>query len=300
MREKKQSFTLAVVFTLLSATGLTFTGFLGQILIHKMALTAVIFWRFFISFFIATGLLAFLDRLQGAFPVKNPKMHFFRALLVLTAQYSFYFYMENNNLFNAMVLLNTGPLFIPLIEWIFLRTRIGLSTWFSLILSFFGVLCVLQPDKGIFSWMSCVGLLSGIAQGSSQVVFGLNSKAERSDLGVLYLFGASSLLSLVPYLLFHTTMLPNHSANLELLSLLFLVCVATLCNQTARAEAYQHSTPSRVACFLYFSILLAGILDWVVFNQVPNTLSIIGAFLVILGGIAKIYLRYLILKNKKK
>jgi drug/metabolite transporter (DMT)-like permease len=191
-----------------------------------------------------------------------------------------------------------GPLFIPIIEWAVLRNKVGISTWVGVVVSFIGLIFVLQPDEGIFSFLSLIGLLSGLSQGASQVVFGINSKAERGDLGVLYLFLLVSIISLIPYLFIHSTWVPGQEWSHWIILLLLFIGISSTCNQMARAVAYQHGTPSRLSSFLYFSIVLAAFLDWAIYDKIPNELSIIGACLVILGGLLKIYLRAQILKNK--
>ena len=39
---------------------------------------------------------------------------------------------------------------------------------------------------------------------------------------------------------------------------------------------------------VYFSVLLGGVIDWVAFGDVPNSLSILGILLVGLEGVVKI------------
>jgi len=199
------------------------------------------------------------------------------------------------------VLVNTGPLFIPIIEWAVLRQKVGVSTWISLIISFLGVLLVLQPDKDLFSQVGWIGLLAGVTQGASQIVFGINSKVERSDLGVFYLSLSCLILSLGPVLFFGKMTVPTY----ELTHIFWIVSalgIASILNQLARAVAYQHGTPSRLSSFMYASVLLAGLWDWLFFGNLPNAFSIMGSILVVLGGLSKIYLRIKILdyKNRKK
>lgn len=295
---KKESFTTGILYMLISATGLSLTGFFGKLGMEQLTLTALVFWRFFAAFILYAILLWLMGRLKDGIGFENIKIHLLRTFFVLSAQYCFYYYLHKNTLLNAVVLLNTGPLFIPVIEWGILRNKVGRSSWVGIGVSFLGVLCVLQPDKGIFSLMSLIGLLAGLSQGASQVIFGITSKKERADLGVLYLFFACALFSLIPYLFVHSTFLEgNESIGSGIWILLFLG-VASIGNQLSRAAAYQHSTASRLAPFLYFSVLLAGILDWIYFGKIPNALSIIGAGLVILGGLLKIYLRFKILQRK--
>lgn len=287
---KEDSFAKGVLFMLLSATGLAFVGFLGKISLNTLSLPALIFWRYFSGLLLCFTLLWIFKRLKHGLRIKNLKMHLLRAFFVFGAQYSFYYYIEKNTLLNGVVLLNTGPMFIPLIERLVLRTRVGASSWISTFASFVGVILVLQPDRGIFSPISGIGLLAGLCQGASQVVFGINSRVERSESQVLYLLLLCASFSFFTYL-FSGSIEDDRLIHGWIDLLIFFLAVATITNLMARAAAYQHGTPSRLAPFLYFSVLIAGILDWAVFGQIPNLLSLIGAGLVITGGILKIYLR---------
>lgn len=290
---QKESFVQGVIFMILSVIGLALTGLLGKFGLKYMDLTALIFWRFATSFLLCSLLLWWAGVFKHGIHVTNIKMHVFRAFFVLGTQYCYYFYLEKNSLLNAMVLLNTGPLFIPIIEWLVLRHKVGMSTWISVIIAFIGVLFVLQPDVDLFSKMSVIGLLAGIMQAASQIVFGMNSTVERSDLGVFYLFSFCSLFSVVPFLFFGTTY-PSFDVKP-----LWMICgligalgLASLFNQLFRTVAYQHARPSRLASFMYIAVLLGGLWDWMFFNNIPNVFSILGAVLVVFGGFFKLYVSF--------
>ncbi|MBM3192060.1 MAG: DMT family transporter, partial [Chlamydiae bacterium] len=168
--DKKESFELGIVFMIISATALAFTGFLGQLGMKDFYIPAMIFWRFIAAFILYGVYLAIRRELKHLWPVRHLWIHLARAFFILTAQYTFYYYIQKTNLLNAVVLLNTGPLFIPLVEWGLLRNKIGKSTWISIGVAFVGVLCVLQPHTGIFSYSSFIGLSAGVCQAFSQVL----------------------------------------------------------------------------------------------------------------------------------
>jgi drug/metabolite transporter (DMT)-like permease len=291
MSEKPPSFSVGVVYILLSATGLAFVGLLGKLGEESLSLASLIFFRFLTAFLICFLWLWAAGYLKEGFKFGNPKLHLVRTFFVLVSQYCFFYYVQNNTLLNATVLLNTGPLFIPLIEHGILRNRVGRSTWVGVIVSFMGVICILQPDAGIITLASAVGLLAGISQGASQVVFGISSKMEKSELSVLYLLFLCACFSFIPYVF--SLFVSNPMGHVKGANLLIIVLLglASVLNQSFRAEAYRHSSPSRLSVFLYFSVLLAGVMDWTIFGKTPNFLSIIGACLIVLGGVLKIYLR---------
>ncbi len=295
---RKESFSVGVSFTLVSAFGISLVGLFGKLGGMEFSLESLIFWRFFAAFFICLVALWSVGSLNHPLLFENIKLHFIRAFFVLGAQYSFYYYIQKDTLLNGVVLLSLGPIFIPIIEFIVTRNPIGKSTWIGLVISFLGMLCILQPDAGLFSLLSLIGALAGLFQGCSQVVFGLSSKSEKTELSTLYMFFLCMILSLFPCLLSKTSFEPTQLKNATQIFIVFGLGAASVLNQLARAAAYQHGTPSRLATFLYFSIICAAILDWLVFDKAPNAISILGAILVITGGALKIYLRSVFLKKR--
>ena len=297
---KEKSFGLGVVFMLSSAASLSLVGLLGKLGLNSLSLTSLIFWRYFGAFILCLILVKCMGKLRiRHLSFSQFKLHFLRAFLVLGAQYTFFYYADKSTLLNATVLLNTGPIFISLIDWGVLRKKTGKSTWVGVLISFIGILCLLHPNKEIFSVLGLVGLFSGAFQGASQVVFGLSSQTEKSDLSVLYLIFTCSLLSLVPALLVDKSLGLESQPNISMVWMFLGLGLVTALNQIFRAEAYRHSSPSSLSTFLYFSVLLAGLWDWLFFSRTPSLLSFFGAFLVVAGGGAKVYLRHRILQKKE-
>ncbi|MBM3184491.1 MAG: DMT family transporter [Chlamydiae bacterium] len=281
---------------LLSATGVSLIGLFGRFGIEDLSLSSLMFFRYFAAFSLLFLTFPKFARFQDLFSFRHFKLQFMRAFFVLLAQYSFFFYLEKNDLLNAAALLNTGPMFISLIEWGLLRKKVGVSSWVGAGVSFLGALFILQPNTGIFSITSLIGLLSGISQGASQVVFGLHSeKEENPALGVIHLFLLCGFLSFIPFVF--SWSLPKHF-SLSDFWIILAIAAASILNQFFRAKAYRLEIPSRLSAYLYFSVLLSGVWDFAVFHRIPNGLAIFGAALIILGGLLKIYLRQRILKKK--
>lgn len=280
---------------ILSALGLSLVGLLGKIALGEATLVGVVFFRFSSALILIFLLFALLKKIKINWKTLPLKLNLYRCLLVLGAQGCFYYYIQHQNLMNGTALLNTGPLFIPLIERVFLGRKIGKSTWISLLVSFIGVLLILQPDGAVVGLSGIIGLSAGLFQGGSQVIFGVYAKGEDADMSVLILFAMASVISFFPVLFGAPFFLTGLKAG-HFLFLSLGLGLASIINMLARAKAYSFSTPSRLASFLYFSVVLAGMYDWLFFDAAPNLLSSIGAFLVILGGILKIYLRRKVLK----
>jgi drug/metabolite transporter (DMT)-like permease len=268
-------------------------GLFGKLGLADLTIPALMFWRF-----LSASLLLFIalwigQALAGILTFHHLKIQLLRAFFVLLAQYCFLYYLTHNRLLNASALLNTGPLFISLIEWGILRKKVGVSSWMGALVSFIGALLILQPTAEIFSVMSGIGLLSGLSQGASQVVFGIHSEREETPhVGVLHLFILCTCFSALVLFFFPQELQFGKQMTSWDVTLIVLLGIASVINQIFRAQAYAHGTPSRLAAFLYFAVLLSGIWDWLIFHKSPNALAAVGAILVILGGMIKIYLRH--------
>lgn len=284
---------------LLSASGLAVIGLFAKISMKEISVMSLIFWRFLIAFVFCFLFFLIKNQLKGIFDFRNIKLQLLRVLFLLMAQYGFFYYLHTNDLLSATVLLNTGPFFIPVIEWVILKNKVGKSTWIAVVISFIGMLCILQPDGGIISLMSLIGLFAGLSQGASQVVFGIRAKKENSESSLLHLFFLCSILTLIPYLCLPAIWITKEELTISNLLLLGGLGLASVWNQISRSIAYSNGSPSRLSPFFYFSVVLAGFFDWLIFHEVPNGLSIAGAVLVFLGGAIKIYMRAHILKNKE-
>ena len=293
----QQSFLTGVFWILLSATSMAFVGLFAEAGFHYMSLTAMVLGRFVAAFIICFFWLLFSRQLR-LFRLEHIKMNIWRSFFFFFAQYSFFYYLAHDTLLNGIVLLNAGPLFIPFVEKKLFGTKIGISSWVSLFISFIGVLFVLQPAEGFLSWVSLVGFFAGLSQAISQVLFGMNARKENTQVGTLSLLGFMVILSSLPYFLVNESTFTPVTHRSFAIGIIALLGLASVLNQFTRGLAYQHGTPSRLSPFLYFSVVWAGILDWIVFGTLPNALSIIGAILVIFAGALKIYLRRIILRKK--
>jgi drug/metabolite transporter (DMT)-like permease len=58
-----------------------------------------------------------------------------------------------------------------------------------------------------------------------------------------------------------------------------------IASQLLLVTAYAHASAARVSPFNYSVVVFAGLIDWFVWQRVPNLLSLAGVLLVCAGGI---------------
>ncbi len=254
----------------------------------------LVFLRFFVPLILLVPYLLWTASFKELFQFTHFRMQIFRAGSILVYQYAIFYYLMNSSLLDATVLQNTAPLFMPLLERLFFGHSFKKKVWLSILVSFAGVLCILQPDQKILPSLGIAAILAPLGQASAQVLYSHQARREAPRVSLFNFFFFTAIGSGIIYLFSFEFLREQGSlkndAFFTWVNLIFLG-LASILNQFFRSLAYRYGTASTLAPFLYFSLIGSAILDWVIFHHVPNWLSIAGAFLVIGGGMIQIYQR---------
>jgi len=218
--------------------------------------------------------------------VRNLRTHKLKLQLVwsifgLGSQFLLFVALTTIPLLDASLLANASPLFIPLVVWVWQKERPDAWLAFTLLLGFVGIVLILQPGgaSGIISLGTPIAIAAGVCSAIGLTAAGLLQKTELVPRTLFWYFLLSPLL--VSPISFATWTMPTPRAWLYLL--LIGVCMAAA--QLLTVLAYTQASPSRLAPFNYSVVVFSALIGWVVWNEVPNLLTLAGAVLVAVGGI---------------
>jgi drug/metabolite transporter (DMT)-like permease len=217
-----------------------------------------------------------------SFKTKHVFFHFVRAGSGLLSQVLMFLAVRKMVLVHAVLLSNSAPLFIPFLSWIWLKQSVRGIVWLSLALGLVGIILILKPGSDIFfSDPGAVGLALGSAFFSALALLSVNelSKTESSETILFYYFSISSILT-APFLFFKTE-LPSVHDGVNLLGVGLAMALA----QFLIILAYRHANASRLAPLNYSVVIFSGLIGWILWDQVPDMISLLGVVLVTLGGI---------------
>ncbi|MBI3236605.1 MAG: DMT family transporter [Chlamydiales bacterium] len=281
-----------IFYMLLSAAGLSFFSLFIKLEADSVSFFFLTFLRFLVPLLLIIPYVFWKEGIPRFSHLGAFRLQLGRVGCLLVSQYGIFYYLTQASLLDATVLQSTSPLFIPILERIFMGHTIRKKAIIGMIISFIGVLFVLRPDKGILGWESYIGLCAALGQAGSQVLFGMQSRSTTNEGNVFYLFFFSTIASLLIFLLIAPF---TGGILVELGSIarvdnrfywsLLGVGFASLANQAFRGVAYRHARPGTLAPTLYFSVVVSGFLDWGIFHNLPDGWTILGAILVVLGGI---------------
>lgn len=287
-----EEFRKGAFFMLISSMLLSLFSLFGKFAVEDTPFFLLTFLRFSIPLAIMLPYFLWTSSFKELFFTRRLKLQFLRCLCILVYQYSIFYYLIHSSLLNATVLQNTFPLFLPVLERVFFKHRFNSREIISMLVCFAGVLCILQPNVGLFEGLSIVVILAPLSQAGSQILFAHQSRSENPKSTLFYLYFLSSIGTAIIYFFSAEFFAVKGSlVNYTLLAWANIIAlgVVSIFNQYFRGKAYEHCKPSSLSPFLYFSLIFSAVLDWAIFHRLPNWLSVLGALLVISGGLIQVY-----------
>ncbi|MCP4178596.1 MAG: DMT family transporter [bacterium] len=275
-----------ICFALLSGLSIAVMGVFVKLTDGELSNFTLLFFRFLISLLI---LLPLVKRDKNfSFKIKFPVILSFRCLFGFIALACYFIAIQYIPLANAVLLENTFPVFVPIILFIATGMKTDRKVLGGILLSFIGIIIILNPGRNIFQSASFIGLIGGICAAVSFVCLRLMLAKDSSQFTniLLWFFFFCTVLSGI-LMLFNFSM-PN------LLQLLYLILIGIFGYffQYLMTKALQHACVRIVSPMMYFSVLFAGFFDWTIWGITPHIYVLIGTAITILGAI------YVILHRK--
>jgi drug/metabolite transporter (DMT)-like permease len=241
---------------------------------------------FFRHFIMLVFLLPWLIR-RGprALETDNFRGHVVRGLAGVAAVACYFYAIARLRLADAVLLNQSMPLFIPLVERAWLGERVPARLWGVLGLGFAGLLLILRPGSGVFEPAALVGLASAALASIAQVGIRRLTRTEPVTRIVVYFGLVASAVALPPAIYWWTP------ASAETWAILLLMGVFATIGQLTLTRAYLHAPAARVGPFLYAGPVFAGLLDWLIWNRLPDPLFLAGAAVVIAAATLALRLR---------
>jgi drug/metabolite transporter (DMT)-like permease len=229
------------------------------------------------------GLLALTPWVWGlgrqGLRTRHLREHVIRSVAGLASMYCFFFALAHLRLADAILLNYSIPLFMPFVESAWLGEPWPRRFWRVILLGFAGIVLILKPGLGLFQPVALVGLLSALFASVAQVGIRRLTHTEPVPRIVFYFGVISTALSAAPLAAEWRTPPP------AVWGLLLGLGVVATAGQLTLTRAYSHASATRVGPFIYTAVVFAAVLDWALWGQWPDRLSVAGAVLVVTAGV---------------
>jgi len=271
--------SLAVAVCLYLTAMVLFIG-MDTVAKHLLVAHSIVFiaWiRFLLHFVVLAAILPAprRERLR----TRNLALLAVRSTAWMSITFLFYAGLRHVPLAESIMLVSTAPFMIALLAGPLLGERIRPLTWAAVLLGFTGVIVVLRPGLGVLHWGAIFPLLAAAAFSVAQIVTKRLSAEEDHWTILIYSAGIAALL-LTPF------GIPAWSAFVPvdwlLLAPLGLMAAA---GDIAILAALRRAPASTLAPYQYSQILWAMIAGALVFGEFPDALAVVGAAIIVAGGL---------------
>lgn len=216
---------------------------------------------------------------REAFKTKRPWVQISRALLLVGATVSIFFAVHYLPLAETYAISFISPFLAALFAIVLLGEKVSRRRWIAIAFGFGGVLIVIQPGSGIFSWAIVFPLAMAVFWALYQVVTRLLSATEPplTTLFFTMMTGSVVLTTIIPFI--WVTPGPKAWMLMGFLGLVGLI------GQWLLIKAYAIATSSLLAPFAYTQIVWATLIGYVIFGDFPGVSTLIGVAVVIIGSL---------------
>lgn len=172
-----------------------------------------------------------------------------------------------------------APLFVTALSLLFLGERIGVRRWAATLIGLIGVLIVIRPGTAAFNPAVMLPIISALSWACTLIMTRMISGADRAVTTMAFsaVVGFCVLSALVPFV----WVVPSwHQIMIGV-----AIGVASTAGQWIVVLAFRYADASVLAPFSYSQLLWVTILGFLVFSEMPDVWTFVGAAIIIASGI---------------
>ncbi|MDA1099342.1 MAG: DMT family transporter [Proteobacteria bacterium] len=241
---------------------------LGQILVSRglaalIIITLVLGWR----------------KEFRIFQVNHPKLQLIRAALMIVSTFLFISGLRLMPLAENVAVAFVGPIFVTALAPLILAERVGWRRWTAVLVGFAGVLVMLRPGGDGLNWAALFPAGAALCGAFRDLLTRRISHTEASGTTLFY----STLgVALAGAVMAPFAWQPPGVADMALLALAgLLLCSAHFLH----IETFRFAEAALVTPFKYSSLLWAGAIGFLVWGDMPDGWTVLGATLLIGSGL---------------
>ena len=232
---------------------------------------------------------AWHTRLDRTWKTTSPATQMVRGMMMVLSTLFFFKTLSAIPLAEATAINFTAPLVTMVLAPYFLGERLQASRWISVIAGLVGVLIVLRPGIKVDAMGALLALLTVLCFSFYQIA---TKRIAHEDPIVTNLWagwiGTIIMAAAMPWLW------RSPSLDATGWAVLLSTGVTGMIGHLLQVNAYKHAPANALAPYAYFQIISAVGMGWLVFNQLPDTLSYVGVAVIIAAGL------YAILGERKR
>jgi drug/metabolite transporter (DMT)-like permease len=226
----------------------------------------------------------------------EPKLHIYRGILIAFSTHLGFYTLTKLPIATTTVLFFTAPIFATVLSIYINKEKVGYRRWFAVIIGFLGVIIILQPGFNGFYFAMITALFSSFL---FAVALAYSRRIVLAD-GVVSTYLSSVLITFLISIPIAYSLLESSyfgSIPMHILALIILLATTSFLRGIGDVQAYRYGEAAILAPFTYLRLILVGIVGYFLWGEIPNFVTLLGAF-VIIGS--AIYIGHRETKHKNK
>lgn len=188
---------------------------------------------------------------------------------------------------DANILNKLSPFFVIIFSALFLKEKINIKQGLAIIVAFIGALFIIKPQFNFDIIPSLIGVLGAICAAAAYTCLRALGGKEKYYTIVFY-FSFFSTIVILPFML----IVYKEMSMLQFVYLILAGIFASI-GQLGITIAYKYAKAKEISIFDYSNILFSAIISIILFNVIPDYLSVIGYIIIFAVSL------YMFLYNKK-
>ena len=241
-------------------------------------------WARYTSAFVLTMLVSNPITRPGLVKTKRPVLQAVRGLLLVASTVLNFFALRWLQLDEALSIIFTFPFIVAIASGPILGEWLGWRRWTAICVGFGGVLLITRPGFGEFNPGAVLSVASVTCYGFYAVLTRMVSRVDANQTSLFYnnFVGALVMLPVIPFV----WQMPSSWT-----AILLMVGIGALgsVGHFFMISAHKLAPASVLSPYIYTQIIWVAILGYLVFDHVPNELTMVGAAIVICSGLYLLY-----------
>ncbi|WP_444922560.1 DMT family transporter [Microbulbifer sp. CnH-101-G] len=263
------------VLAMLCIAGMDATG---KLLVQNYPIVEIMVVRFAIFFLIVilvSGLTGQLKEIRS----KVIGIQVIRSLLLVVEVTVFIIAFSMMPLADVHAIAALAPLFAILMAGWYLKEKVDRRSWVAVTIGFLGALVIIRPGLGVMSWHTVIPISGAILWAAYQVLSRRVAQFDSSNTTVFYtaLIGLMVFGGLAPFNWVEPT-----SVGWQLL---ILNGILGAMGHYLLIKALAFAPASTLQPFSYTLLFWAIVIGFVIFGDLPDNLTLLGAIIVLGAGI---------------
>ena len=278
MNNKSNPYSYGIILILLTYLSFGILDTIQKTAVQYHSVFVLLFVKFAFCF-ISSFFIAKKNKVKKFYISNNYKIQITRCVLSVCESCFFVLSFRHLALADAHTIGSLAPVLVLVFSYFILKENINKATWLAIGVSFFGVILIMRPGLTIFNVYLIIPLFAAFFYSLFQIATRLNARYDDNETMLFYNGLIGSIITLVLSLFYWQ---PLHSTSFIFFILLGIFFCTGLFLQIKALSI----TPASILAPYQYTIILWGIFfGLVVYKEIPDIFTIIGAITIVSSGI---------------